>query len=218
MAKFLDQFEQGSAEWLLARSGHVSGSRMSELMGAPKPRATYMRDLVAERLSGESKRSSGSKSMTWGHDSEDLARKEYEIVTGNFVRQVGFALHDTIKFLGVSSDGLTEDDEGKGAIEVKSPFNPGIHVKTWLEGMPAEHLAQCQSNIFVLELDWLDFLSYDPSFPAPMNLYRQRIYPDRKFIADMEAKTRVFLAEVNVMVGAILAKVKTINNELEHAA
>lgn len=208
MPKFLDDFEQGTAEWLAVRAGHVTGSRMIDVMGAPKPRATYLRDLVAERLSGDAKRSSGSQSTNWGHAAEELGRQAYENLTGNFVRQVGFALHDTIKFLGVSSDGLTEDAEGKGAIEIKSPFNPGIHIKTWDEGMPDEHIPQTQSNIWVLELDWIDFCSFDPSFPAPLNLYRQRFYPDKKYIAEMEAKTRPFLAEVNVMASRLIQKAK----------
>ena len=210
MAKFLDDFEQGSAEWLAVRAGHLTGSRMADILGSQKPRLTYARELVAERLSGDAKRSMGSKSMQWGTDSEGLARQEYEIRTGNFVRKVGFALHDMIKFLGVSSDGMTEDSEGNGGIEVKSPFNSGIHVKTWLEGMPDDHVAQVQSNIWVLGLDWLDFLSYDPSFPAPMNLFIKRIYPNKIYISDMEAKSRSFLAEVNVMAASITEQIKLI--------
>lgn len=215
MAKFLDNFEQGTPEWLEVRSGHATGSRLIEVMGSKAVRENYLWDLVAERLSGEVKRASGSKSMQWGHDAEGLARQVYEDMTGNFVRQVGFALHDTIKYLGVSSDGLTEDTEGKGAIEIKSPFKPGVHARTWRHGMPEEHKPQVQGNIWVLGLDWLDYCSYDPSFPAPMNLYRQRIYLDRQYIADMEAKTRTFLAEVNIEVTAILKKVKAVSPELE---
>ena len=49
--------EQGSPEWHTARAGRVTASRIADIMrktksGVSAMRATYMGELVAERLSG----------------------------------------------------------------------------------------------------------------------------------------------------------------------
>lgn len=192
--------EQGSPEWHAHRAGHATASRFKDILAGKKSRESYLYEIVAERLSGEAKRSAGSQSLTWGKEAEDLARQEYENQTGEFAKQVGFAVHSVIKWVGASSDSLVGDH---GCIEIKSPFNSGIHARTLRHGMPDDHTAQVQGNLWILERDWIDFCSYDPAFAAPYNLHIERFYRDESFIKHMEREVKRFLAEVNVELKAI---------------
>jgi hypothetical protein len=199
MPRFLEA-EQGTAEWHAQRAGHATASRFKDILAGKGAREAYLYQLAGERLSGEGKRSAGSQSLAWGKEAEDLARQEYEDQTGEFVKQVGFAVHSSIKWVGASSDALVGD---KGCIEIKSPFDCSVHTRTLDLGMPGEHTAQVQGNLWILERDWIDFCSYDPAFPSPYNLHRQRFWRDESFIKHTEREVKKFLAEVNVVVNRI---------------
>lgn len=193
MPRFID-VAQGSQAWLDARAGHASASRFADILTGKRAREAYMWQLVAERLAGPM-RDAGGMAKSWGSDAEDLARKAYQIRAGVLVRQVGFALHDRIKWCGASADGLVDED---GFIEVKSPFNSGVHAETLSRGMPEIHFSQVQGIAWVLKRSWGIFLSFDPAFPEPHNLYQQRIERDEKFIRHLETEVKRFLAEVNI--------------------
>ncbi len=187
--------EQGSQAWFDCRAGHATASRFKDILAGKGAREAYLWQLVGERMAGAALRSSGSQSMDWGHASEPLAREEYRIRTGELTRQVGFAVHSKIKWVGASSDFLVGE---RGCGEIKSPFNSGIHARTLSKGMPDDHMAQCMGNLWILERDWISFCSYDPAFSAPHNLYIQQIVRDEKFIAHLSKEVKKFLAEVNV--------------------
>lgn len=203
MTTYLAETEQGGAEWHAARAGHAMASKFGDILAGKKTRETYLWQVIGERLCGQAKRSSGSQSMDWGKEAETLAREEYVVQTGELVDQVGFALHSSIKFCGASSDGLVGD---VGCIEIKSPFTSGVHSRTWFAGMPVDHEAQVQGNLWILEREWLDFLSYDPAFSRPLNLYRQRVVRNEKYITNLENEVKNFLAEVNVNINEIMKK------------
>lgn len=204
-----DNSEQGTEGWFLARAGHASASRFKDILAGGKTRESYMWELVAERLAGEAKRAISSKSLEWGRESEPEARKEYLIRTGDLVQQVGFARHSKIKWVGSSADGLVGDP---GCIEIKSPFNSGIHARTLALGMPEGHEPQTQGNLWVLARCWIDYCSYDPAFSSPYNLYIQRFERNEVFIKHLEREVKKFLAEVNVALRDI-QKIQTTNGE-----
>lgn len=187
--------EQGSPEWHSLRAGHASASRFKDILDGKKARELYLYELVGERLAGEARRAVSSKSLEWGKESEALAREEYQIQTGEFVREVGFAVHSRIKWVGASSDGLVDPD---GCTEIKSPYNSGIHTRTLALGMPDEHLPQTQGNLWIMEREWISFCSYDPSFPSPYNLFIQNFKRDETYIRHLEREVKKFLSEVNV--------------------
>ena len=196
---FLDA-PQGSDEWHRNRSGHATASRFIDIIGSATAREAYMWELVAERLVGTGKRDGGGRAKDWGHENEPESRREYQIRTGNLVREVGFAVRERQKWIGCSSDGLVDED---GCIEIKSPFNSGIHARTLGLGMPAEHVAQTQGNLMVLDRQWIDFLSFDPSFPRPYNLYTQRFERNESYIKMLDIAVKKFLAEVTIAVKEI---------------
>jgi len=199
--RFLDA-PQGSDLWFEHRAGHATASRFIDIISSQASRDAYMWQLVAERLAGIG-RDSGGRAKEWGHESEPLARREYSIRTGHRPIEVGFAVHGRIKWLGCSSDGLVGDE---GSIEIKSPFNHGIHARTLALGMPEEHKPQTQGNLWVLERKWIDFNSFDPSFPEPYNLFVEHFERDEKYIKYLEGEVKKFLAEVAIAVKDIKAK------------
>ena len=162
---FERQSDQGSADWLRARAGCATASCFADIIaigktGKPlKAREDYLMRLVVERLTGEPVESASSFAMSWGTDAEPYARAEYEIQTGNMVDEVGFVKHPVHLWLGASSDGMVGKD---GGIEIKCPHNSAVHLQTWAEGMPEAHIAQVQGQMWVLGLEWTDFVSFDP--------------------------------------------------------
>lgn len=105
----------------------------------------------------------------------------YEMLTGNIVMPSEFIVHPKYDWLGCSPDGLINDD---GGTESKCPFNEAIHVRTWLEGMPEEHMAQVQGCMFVTGRKWWDFLSFDSRQDEECQLYIETIYRDEEYIAN----------------------------------
>jgi putative phage-type endonuclease len=186
---------QGTPEWHAARAGHATASRFADIMAGKGAREAYMWELVAERLIKGAMRDAGGQAKEWGHEAEDLARQEYCKRTGNLVRQVGFGLHSRIKWVGASSDGLVIGEPV--GIEIKSPFNSGVHARTLGQGMPDVHHWQTQGNIWVLELEEIHFISYDPAFPVPHDLHIEQIRRRDNDIKDLQHQVKLFLAEVN---------------------
>ena len=203
--------DQGSADWKQQRAGHATASRFVDITsvgktGKPlKARDDYLMELVVERITGEPIESMSSFAMKWGTDAEPYARASYEAATGQMVREVGFAKHKLHKWVGASSDGLVG---ANGGIEIKSPYNSGVHLNTWAEGMPESHMQQAQGQMWVLDLEWIDFCSYDPRMQGDashLRLYRQRIMRDQAYIDQLEAQVLDFLAEVEKKVSLFMS-------------
>src|SRR5882757_4309420 len=135
-----------------------------------------------------------------GKDLEPFARRAYEIEKGAIVDETGFIPHPTIEFCGGSPDGLVGID---GGIEIKCPKDRRIHMQTWRYGMPVEHIAQVQGNIWINGLKWIDFISYDPRAPEQFRLYVQRIHRDDKYILALESHVIEFLGQVKNLVEQI---------------
>lgn len=125
---------------------------------------SYMLELIEETLTGRPHYTPTTKAMEHGTKWEPTAREVYENHTGNFVNESGFKLMDGHD-IGLSSDGLIGD---RGSIEIKCPFNPVVHLRTWKRGVvPSEYRWQCVGGLLVHDRDWCDFISYCPSFEMP---------------------------------------------------
>jgi hypothetical protein len=162
--------------------------------------------LVCDRLYGTPKEEISSRSLEWGTEAEPFARKAYEEETGLIVKDAPFVKHSLNPFVGASPDGLVGDD---GGIEGKAPKDRKIHIRTFSEGMPANHLPQVQGCMWVTGRKWWDFISFDPRPEAhpEFRLYIQRIQRDDIYIAKLEETVSAFLAEVNVTVTEMLEKI-----------
>ena len=207
------QSDQGGVSWLQQRASHATASRFVDILavskrdGKPlKAREDYLMELVVERLTGEPIESASSYAMQWGTDAEPYARAAYEANSGAMVREVGFAKHKVHKWVGASSDGLVGTS---GGIECKCPFNSAVHLATWANGMPEHHQPQVFGQMWIMDLDWVDFCSYDPRMQgdaAHLKLYKQRIMRDQKYIDQLEEDVLNFLGEVEQKVAFFLGK------------
>ena len=176
------EMEQGTQEWLEARLGCPSGSGFSKLItasGTPSSSAeSYINDLIAELITGESTPFHVTEWMQRGTELEPFARMNYELETDREVTEVGFCMHDILR-CGVSPDGLIGGD---GGIEIKCP-KPSTHVKYLRNGkLPSEYKAQVMGCLWITGREWWDFMSYHPQMP---NLLI-RVHRDEEYINQLE--------------------------------
>lgn len=121
--KILD-IAQGTPEWLAARAGRVTASRIPDVMakiktGEAATRRDYRAQIIAEILTGQPQGDTfTNEAMRWGTEQEPFARAAYEMASGFMVDQVGFVLHPTIDRAGASPDGIVDMD---GLVEIKCP-------------------------------------------------------------------------------------------------
>lgn len=200
--------EQGSAEWLAARAGCVTASRLGDVLakiktGEAAVRRNYRMQLVTERLTGLPTETYENAAMRWGKEQEPFARMAIESTLGYFVDEVGFLKHPEIEWCGASPDGLIEAD---GGIEIKCPYNSVAHVETLTNGVPAEHIPQIQGNLWVTGRKWWLFASFDPRMPEHLRLFTAKVERDETYIQKLEAEVKKFLAEVDAMVEQLSKK------------
>ena len=195
--KIID-FPQGTVEWLKARAGLVTASRIADVVAKTKTgesasRANYRAQIVAERLSGQPQESYTNDAMRWGIDTEPLARSAYEAHTGDFVEQIGLVLHPEIEWAGASPDGLA----GAGLLEIKCP-NTATHIDYLLNKVPpTKYRPQMAWQCACTDREWVDFVSFDPRLPEKHQLFVVRYVPEKDYIKELEGEVKRFLDEVN---------------------
>lgn len=197
--------EQGGEEWVAARLGKVTASRIADMLARTKSgwaasRANYAAELVTERLTGIQTDSFKSAAMQWGTDVEPAAKVAYEFWREAVVDQVGFIDHPTIPMAGASPDGTVGAD---GLVEVKCPLT-ATHIATLLDAkVPSRYVLQMQWQMACTGRAWCDFVSFDPRLPEEMRLFVQRVHRDDDKIAEVENEVVLFLNEVDATVRAL---------------
>lgn len=191
----LHNIEQHSEAWHDIRTGRVTGTRFKNLM-SKESTASYqdlITDIACEIITGRAEETYTNAIMERGLETEPEARKEYEIILGTEIKQVGFIIPDEDNkyhnWVGISPDGLTEDN---GLIEIKCPL-----MRTHLEyieanKLPAEYRYQVQGQLFVTRLDYCDFISYVEG----MKLFCTRVYPDTELFSGFEKRLDVLITQV----------------------
>jgi putative phage-type endonuclease len=196
---------QRTDEWHAARLGKVTASRVSDVVAKTKSgwsasRATYMGELIAERLTGAQTEKFVNGAMQWGTDTEEAARAAYCFHKDVDVAEVGFVPHPAIPMSGASPDGLVGDD---GLLESKCP-NSITHIDTLLgQSVPGKYITQIQWQLACTGRKWCDFVSFDPRLPENMSLFVQRIHRDDKAIGELERQVEEFLAEVDAKLASL---------------
>lgn len=188
-------FDQGSQAWLESRMGKVTASALSNVMMAKTAAGyqNYMAQLICERLTGEPVETFKSAAMEHGTETEPQARAFYELETGNEVVECGFIPHPTLANSGASPDGLIGDD---GGIEIKAP-QPAKHIKNLMGGtIDKAYMLQMQWGMACTGREWWDFVSFNPSFPAHLQLHVQKVKRDQEMIEDITASVTSFLSEM----------------------
>lgn len=202
--------EQGSAQWLDARRGKITASRIADVLdtlkkgGEGASRRNYRIELLAERLSGRSEDHYVSPEMAWGTEYEAIARASYEVERDAMVDQLGFVLHPTLDYAGSSPDGLVGAD---GGVEIKCAKTT-THIKWMLAGgVPEEHQAQCLWNMLCCERQWWDFISYDPRLPDGLKMFIVRMNRDGARIAQIEDAVIQFNGELESLADELRTRI-----------
>jgi putative phage-type endonuclease len=191
--------EQGSPEWLLARLGKASASRIADIMaetksGVSASRATYLAELVVERLTGNLTERYQNDAMRHGTECEPQARALYAFMHDVDVLETGFWSHPTLSAAGASPDGLVGDD---GLVEFKCP-NSATHLATLRGAKIADkYLKQMMFQMACTGRRWCDFVSFDPRFPPDLQMHVRRVPRDDDLIRSIETAVRTFLVEVD---------------------
>ena len=197
---------QGSPEWLAARAGKVTASRISDVMAAKTTAAyrDYRAQIVAEILTGVPQESGFINDyMQWGTKQEKFARVEYEMLCNWTVDEVGLVLHPTIEQGAASPDGFVSTD---GLVEIKCP-KTSTHLQTLVDKkQPRQYENQMLWQMACTGRQWCDFVSYDPRLPEDLQLFVHRFDRDEKRIEEIEAAVKQFLTEVNEMIDNIRTK------------
>lgn len=192
---------QLTPEWLAMRCGCCTSSRLNDALAKLKDpnkesaaRATYRKELVVERLTGRTTAHYVSDAMLHGSETEPIARAEYEIATGREVKQIGLAVHPAIKYFAASTDGLVGDD---GILEIKC-LNSINHLDILATGeIPETYHWQMLGGMACTERSFCDFVSFDPRFPEPYQLFIKRFERNDALIAGMELEVQFFLEQVD---------------------
>ena len=194
------EIAQGTPEWLAARAGRVTASRIPDVMakiktGEAAARKDYRAQIIAEILTGQPQGDTFiNEAMSWGTEQEPFARAAYEIAKGFMVDQVGFVLHPTIDRAGASPDGLVDMD---GLVEIKCP-KTATHLQYKLDKVvPTQYQPQMLWQMACTGAAWCDFVSFDPRLPEDLQLFVVRFNRDQARIDAMEAEVTAFLAEVD---------------------
>ena len=194
---------QESQDWMQARCGMFTASRASDLMAKTKSgpsasRGNLLALLAVERLTGQPVETYQNDAMRRGTELEAEARDAYSFATGNAVSETGFVRHDTLPNTGCSPDGIVGDD---GLVEIKCPASMAKHLDALRSGSHAqEYRWQLQHQMLCTGRAWVDAASYDPRFPAHLQLAIVRVARDESAIAELKQEIQKADAEVSATV------------------
>ena len=206
--KIIETCEQGSEEWLSLRLGKITASRVKDVLtkgrgtSQSKTAESYMMELIAEILTGNSKPFFENDAMRWGTETEPQARAMYA-VNNDFVdvKEVAFVEHN--EQVGISPDGLIGDD---GLLEVKCPNTTTQLKRALSDDYSADYKAQIQMQLWVTEREWCDFLSFDPRLDCDAGYLQQRVYRDEEYIEEMKVKVYAFAEKMNELINILTNK------------
>jgi len=192
----IPKYEQRSPEWFEERKNKLTSSDGATALGInPYKKVT---ELVLEK-SGLGKPFYSNEATLHGQKYEDEAIKKYEIIMGKVVHPFGlinFAdlnswrerkaqrkyIDPRYNFLSGSVDGISidkvPDPESKlGQVEVKCPLRRKIKHGE----IPDYYFPQVQLNMFILDLEFTDFIEYVPPAHGKMELNIVRVYRDEEW-------------------------------------
>lgn len=193
---------QGTPEWLDLRKGHVTASRVADIMAKTKTgpsasRQNYLIELAIQRVTGVVEESFKNEAMLRGQEEEPKAREAYELLTETFVEEVPFVKHKTIEWFGCSPDGIIKNNDGTyNLIEIKNPNSATHWSYIKADEPPTKYKIQMMAQMACTGAQWCDFFSYDSRMPEGSRHFLKRMMRDNKFIEEMESEVKAFLEEV----------------------
>jgi putative phage-type endonuclease len=202
----MTDLKQRSPEWYAARRGSLGASDIGDALARTKTgwstsRAHVANRIILERLTGKTVQGFTTWAMREGIEREPEARLAYMFHVDVDVADAWVYPHPTIVGAHASPDGFVGDD---GLVQIKCPQHPA-HLDLLLGAAISPHYAmQMQWEMACTGRAWCDFVSYQPDFPASMQLIVRRTERDDQHIRELEAQVRVFLEETEARRQALL--------------
>ena len=193
---------QGTPEWLQLRLGHVTASRVADIMAKTKTgpsasRQNYLIELAIQRVTGVVEESYKNEAMMRGTEEEPKARQAYELLTETFVEEVPFVKHKSIEWFGCSPDGIIKNNDGTyNLLEIKNSNSATHWSYIKANEPPTKYKIQMMAQMACTGAQWCDFFSYDSRMPEGSRHFLKRMMRDNAFIDEMEKEVKAFLDEV----------------------
>jgi hypothetical protein len=172
------------SEWLAVREGRFTASDIHKLMGAPRNKSEYLSETAksfvyekaSELLTGIRKPIWG-EALTWGTENEKEAFEVFQHNQDDFYTYYGGETYTFIPYGEYS--GYSPDALGSNClVEIKNPFNSGIHLKNRsikcaedLGKIHPEYYWQMQLGMIASAVEFGYFVSYDKRMPGTHNLF-----------------------------------------------
>ncbi len=196
---------QQTDEWIAARLGKVTASRIADMLATTKTgwgasRKNLMAELISERGTGTQYPHYVSPEMKRGIDMQPMAVAEYEKRAKILVGPIGFVPHPRIAMAGCSPDGLVGDD---GLVEFKCP-NTWTHIEMLrTKTIESRYVLQMQFQLACTNRHFVDFVSYDDRMKSAQQYICIRCPRNDKTITMIEAETIKFLGEIEQYMDAL---------------
>src|ERR1700761_3385504 len=196
---------QHTAEWVNARLGNVTGSRMADASRKLKVKSkngvagdwaadhwNYVSELAWERITGVCADHYVSKPMEIGAQFEGEARVEFWMRHGAEVEQTGFVLHPKFDYLGASPDGYVTENGIIIPVELKVPQ---VHThERYLEEdvVPIDYRPQMLTEMLCCDYaPYGYFASYcppdiAPELPDEFRLFMKRLDSSKEAFDEIE--------------------------------
>ena len=170
---------QNTQDWLEFRKDKIGASDCPVIMGV-SPWATPA-ELWEEKLGLRASRPMHT-GMKRGHDLEEEARIQYQILTG-FLMSPDVKTHPKIKYMIASLDGI--DIDGKMIVEIKCP-NKVDHEMAKKGKVPEKYYPQLQHQLEVTGLDGMHYFSFDGNDGVLVEVEKDKDYIKRIIEAERD--------------------------------
>lgn len=167
--------QQNSVEWFSLKLGKISASKFPKLMPTARQKIDswndtqlgILREIAAQRLTGEREETFTNKAMQWGIDNEDNARRALSTAIDMPIRESGF--WEMSEYVGASPDGIIGFNEF--LCELKCPTSKQhlrymLDMDEWLK----DYGWQLKAQLWITGIDEGYYASYDPRFPDGKSL------------------------------------------------
>jgi len=200
------ELDHNTEEWYLARAGVATSSSFDKILTKTGKLSAqseaYANGLVAELVLGRAtERDFSTYAMDWGHEHEGDAVDLYSFETALDIEGGGFYTNEQMT-VGASPDARVYD-KGilVGLAEIKCPENPANHIEYLLmQEMNPKYIPQVQGQLFVSELEWVDWFSYYPGMPSA----RIRTHRDEKYLQLLSSALDDFQGTMNTKINRLI--------------
>jgi hypothetical protein len=190
--------DQNSEDWDSLRLGKFTASTFSDLFMDIKTKG-YQDAIIKvayERVTGTSEERFISKYMQRGHDTENLAREAYELLTFSELENGGF--YEYNEFVGASPDAKILGQ--MGGCEFKRPsfriYNEYLETRK----LPKDYFWQIHGQL--LCTGW-DFIDYMPFSHPNLKQILIRVEKDDKILEQLKEQLEKSIEEVKLLINKI---------------